>query len=79
MIRRYVASLAGFGPRDHGRWHRAGCMAFVAASLPFQFLPLAIALVGKARETRAVSRTRATVERLEFGALDLPRPIEGDA
>jgi predicted metal-dependent phosphoesterase TrpH len=79
VIRRYVASLAGFGPRDHGRWHRAGCMAFVAASLPFQFLPLAIALVGKARETHAVSRTRAAMERLQSGALDLPRPIEGDA
>ena len=79
VIRRYAASLAGFGPRDHGRWHRAGCMAFVAASLPFQFLPLAIALVGKAREIGNVSRVRAMVERLEFGALDLPQQIEGDA
>ena len=79
VIRRYVASLTGFGPRDHCRWHRAGCLAFVAASLPFQFLPLAIAVAGKVRETREVSRVRATVERLEFGARDLRRPIEGDA
>jgi predicted metal-dependent phosphoesterase TrpH len=79
VIRRYVASLAGFGPPDHGRWHRAGCMAFVAASLPFQFLPLAIALVVKARETRVVNRTRAAVDRLAFGALDRAVVIEGDA
>jgi len=78
VIRRYVASLAGFGPRDHGRWHRAGCMAFVATSLPFQFLPLAIAVVGKARETRVVGRTRAAVECVASDALDRPRAIEGD-
>jgi len=33
----------------------------------------------KARETRIVSRTRATVDRLPFGALDRPRAIERDA
>ena len=79
VIGRYIASLAGFGPRDHGRWHRAGCLAFAAASLPFQFLPLAIAVAGKARETRQVSRARVTAERLEFGAFGVSRPLEIDA
>src|SRR3990172_4084817 len=79
VIGRYVASLAGFGPRDHGRWHRAGCLAFVAASLPFQFLPLAIAVAGKARETRQVNRARVTAAHLESGAFDVSRPLETDA
>ena len=30
------------------------CLAFTAVSLPFQFLPLAIALAGKRRELRTV-------------------------
>ncbi len=54
VIVRYVASLAGLGPRDHGALHRAACLAFTAVSLPFQFLPLAIALAGKSRERRTV-------------------------
>jgi hypothetical protein len=56
VIVRYVASLAGMGPRDHGALHRAACLAFTAMSLPFQFLPLAIALVGKSRELRTVGQ-----------------------
>ena len=28
VIRRYVASLVGFEPRDHGGWRRAACLAF---------------------------------------------------
>ena len=47
VIVRYAASLAGVGPQDHGACHRAACLAFTAASLPFQFLPLAMALAGK--------------------------------
>jgi hypothetical protein len=54
VIVRFVASLAGLEPRDHGALHRAACLAFTAASLPFQFLPLAIALAGKSRELRTV-------------------------
>src|SRR4029079_9685609 len=30
VIVRYVASLAGLGPRDHGALHRAACLAFTA-------------------------------------------------
>ena len=36
------------------RVHRAACLAFTAVSLPFEFLPLAIALAGKCRERRTV-------------------------
>jgi predicted metal-dependent phosphoesterase TrpH len=79
VIGRYIASLAGLGPQDHTGWHRAGCLAFAAASLPFQFLPLAIAMAGKAREARQVNRARSTAERLEFGASDVSRPLEVDA
>jgi predicted metal-dependent phosphoesterase TrpH len=59
VIRRYLGSLAGYGPRDLRRWRRAGCVAFAAASLPFQFMPLAIAIAGKARERRAVAEATA--------------------
>jgi predicted metal-dependent phosphoesterase TrpH len=54
VIVRFVASLAGLEPRDHGALHRAACLAFTAASLPFQFLPLAVAVAGKSRELRTV-------------------------
>jgi predicted metal-dependent phosphoesterase TrpH len=59
VIGRYLASLAGYGPKDLRAWRRAGCMAFAGVSLPFQFMPLAIALAGKARERRQVERARA--------------------
>ena len=54
VIGRYVASLVGLGPRDHGALHRAACLAFTAISLPFQFVPLAISLAGKSREHKTV-------------------------
>jgi hypothetical protein len=38
---------------------RAACVAFAGATLPFQFLPLAIAMAGKAREGRQVGYARA--------------------
>lgn len=59
VIRAYVGSLAGWGPRDHSARHRALCLLFTAVSLPAQFLPLAIAGAGKWREAREVRRTRA--------------------
>jgi predicted metal-dependent phosphoesterase TrpH len=59
VIGRYLGSLAGYGPRDLGPWRRTVCLAFAGATLPFQFVPLAIAMAGKARERREV--TRATV------------------
>ena len=52
----YVASLAGFGPRDHAAWHRALCLAFSLVSLPFQFLPLAI--VWRSKRARGTNRSR---------------------
>ncbi len=54
VIRRYVASLAGLGPPDHSGWRRAACLGFAAGTLPFQFLPLAIASKGKLQEERKV-------------------------
>lgn len=61
VIARYVASLAGFGPRDLPAWRRAACLAFAAVSLPFQFIPFAIATAGKARERREVVRAVAHI------------------
>jgi len=55
VIARYVASLAGLGPRDLTRWRRAGCLAFAAGSLPFQFVPLLMAARSKAGERRAIA------------------------
>jgi predicted metal-dependent phosphoesterase TrpH len=54
VIGSYVASLAGFGPRDHDAGHRALCLAFSVVSLPAQFLPLALVWRGKRREARTV-------------------------
>ena len=59
VIGRYLGSLAGYGPRDLRSWRRAACLAFAGASLPFQFMPLAIAMAGKARERRQVERATA--------------------
>ena len=54
VIGSYVASLAGFGPRDHAAGHRAFCLAFSVVSVPAQFLPLAIVWRSKRREARIV-------------------------
>jgi predicted metal-dependent phosphoesterase TrpH len=54
VIRSFIGSLAGFGPRDHVGVHRAARLAFSGISLPFQFLPMAIALSGKRREAGTV-------------------------
>jgi len=56
VIGRYLAALVGRGPRDLGPLRRAGCLAFAGATLPFQFMPLAVAMAGKARERRQVTR-----------------------
>ncbi len=62
----YIASLAGFGPRDHGATHRALCLAFSVASLPAQFLPFALVWRGKVREARTVQQAaRACAEWLD--------------
>jgi predicted metal-dependent phosphoesterase TrpH len=58
VIRGYVASLIGFGPRDHDGLERALFLLFSVISVPAQFLPVAIATVGKVREARHVNRAR---------------------
>jgi predicted metal-dependent phosphoesterase TrpH len=59
VIAAYVASLCGIGPVDVSGARRAACLAFSAASLPFQFLPLVIAGSGKMREMREVEQAAA--------------------
>jgi hypothetical protein len=59
VIGRYLASLAGRGPRDHAPLRRAACLAFAGATLPFEFMPLAVAMAVKAREGRQVAHARA--------------------
>ena len=61
VIGSYVAALAGFGPRDLPPIRRAACLAFAAVSLPFQFMPVAIAANGKAGERRAVALAAAHI------------------
>jgi hypothetical protein len=54
VVGRYAASVFGYGPRDHAGWHRLACAACVVASPPAQFLPIVIAMKGKAAERRIV-------------------------
>jgi len=69
---RYVAALAGAGPRDLTAWRRAACLAFAAVSLPVQFVPLLMAARSKAGERRAVERLTAHLAALQpaLGELD---------
>lgn len=72
VIGRYVASLAGAGPRDHRALHRGLCLAFAAVSLPLQFLPMVIAAAGKSRERGTVRRVGARI----VASLDAAAPDE---
>jgi hypothetical protein len=65
VVARYCASLFGAGPRDHRALDRAGCIAFSLASLPAQFLPLAIVASGKRREAREVRRASKELSTLK--------------
>ncbi len=56
VIGRYVGSLLGVGPQDHGILARPLCLAFSAGSLPFQFIPALIALSTVRRQSRVVAR-----------------------
>lgn len=58
VVGRYMASLAGIGPRDHRGLERLACLAFCLGSLPFQFTPLLVALIGKLKEYRTVAEVR---------------------
>ena len=71
VIRSFVASLMGRGPRDHAGWHRAVCLAFSGVSLPLQFLPLAIALARKRGEAGTVRRVEAELNAVRVHG---PRP-----
>jgi predicted metal-dependent phosphoesterase TrpH len=57
VVFKYMASLAGAGPTDHSGLERLGCATFSVLSLPFQFIPLLVAVIAKTRERRAVART----------------------
>ena len=63
MVSRYVAALAGFGPRDVTSWRRSTCLAFAGASVPFQFIPLVVAATRKMREAGAVASVERELER----------------
>jgi predicted metal-dependent phosphoesterase TrpH len=76
VIRSFVASLMGRGPRDHAGWHRAGCLAFSAVSLPLQFLPLAIACARKRGEADIVRRVRAELNAEAADAQRRPVQVE---
>jgi len=71
VIARYVAALAGAGPRDLTSWRRAGCLAFAAVSLPVQFVPLLMAARSKAGERRAVERLTAHLAALQPALAEL--------
>lgn len=55
VVFKYMASLAGFGPRDHAGLDRLACAAFSGFSLPFQFIPLLVAMITKSRERRVTA------------------------
>lgn len=76
VIRSYIGSLIGFGPRDHAGWHRAGCVAFSGVSLPFQFIPMVIALRGKRREAETVRTVTADLNAVVARAMGQPVQIE---
>jgi predicted metal-dependent phosphoesterase TrpH len=79
VIGSYVASLAGFGPRDHGAGHRAFCLAFSAVSMPAQFLPLMIVWRSKRREARMVQSASAGVAEWLERRVRATRPAEAGA
>jgi predicted metal-dependent phosphoesterase TrpH len=58
VVARYIASLAGIGPSDHHGFERLACLAFSAGSLPFQFTPALVAVVGKIQERLRVAEVR---------------------
>lgn len=77
VVARYVAALIGCGPRDLPAWRRAACLAFAAVSLPFQFIPFAIAATAKARERRQVEQAAAhTMAAAESAGSSAPIALE---
>jgi predicted metal-dependent phosphoesterase TrpH len=70
VIGSFMGSLLGAGPRDHAGWHRTACLAFAGLSLPFQFLPLMIAMMGKVREAAAVGAASEQLRSMLVGEAD---------
>lgn len=80
VVARYMASLAGYGPCAQPIARRLACLAFSAASLPFQFIPLLAAIRGKATERRAVTELRRELEPvLARGGSAAPNRVPVDA
>jgi predicted metal-dependent phosphoesterase TrpH len=77
VVGRYVAALAGGGPRDVTSWRRAACLAFAGASVPFQFVPLVIAASRKAAERREVDRARAAVSAITTKGTKIAKDTKG--
>jgi predicted metal-dependent phosphoesterase TrpH len=59
VVGRYMASLAGIGPSDHRGLERLACLVFSVGSIPFQFTPLLVAIIGKLKEQGTVRSVRA--------------------
>jgi predicted metal-dependent phosphoesterase TrpH len=76
VIGSFMRSLLGAGPRDHAGWHRTACLAFAGLSLPFQFLPMMIAAMGKAREAAAVGTVTEQLHSLLVEEADPPLEAE---
>jgi predicted metal-dependent phosphoesterase TrpH len=74
VVLRYVAALLGFGFRDVTSWRRAGCLAFTAVSVPFQFVPLAVAAARKGEERREVDRVEQEISREFSTAAEIVAP-----
>ncbi|MPZ17267.1 MAG: hypothetical protein GEV06_05060 [Luteitalea sp.] len=68
VIWRYCKSLVGLGPNDHTWLERVFCLATAVASIPFQWLPVAIALRGKRSEARYVDRCARQLREWREGA-----------
>jgi predicted metal-dependent phosphoesterase TrpH len=62
VISKYWLSLVGLERTEVGRAHRAFGLAFSAVSLPFEFIPLAVATRSKSRERRWVASCAASLE-----------------
>jgi hypothetical protein len=72
VIWRYCNSLVGRGPKDHSWLERVVYLVTAVASIPFQWLPLAIALRGKRGEARHVHHCARQLRQWLEGAEPVP-------
>jgi predicted metal-dependent phosphoesterase TrpH len=61
VVAKYCGSLVGLGPCEQPLLRRAACLAFSVASLPAQFVPLALVAAGKRGEVREAQRVEAAL------------------